>query len=456
MGALTIAIACVSSPADAQQSEQRVSREDGRTLAMRLNDLGQPSAAREIALGLLRADPRDVIALIALARAELSLGRKDAAERAAQAANSAAETPAEKFRASLVIAEIFAQTDRFSRSQIWLRRAQNFASNDSETRLVENAYNNVRNLNPLTVHLSFGLMPSSNVNSGTSNDTVTFAYLPGVFGTIPWVVPADERPLSGFQISGDVNLRYRLAQSERFQTTLDFGLYAHTYVLSESARDAAPDITGSSLAYGDLSIGIGHQWVPEGSATRQYGASLTFKRSFTTDGALSDRVIGDISLDQLVGETDRLSFGLTLENEEYHNSTVTSQSAGVRAQWVHAFDEGRSLTTAITLSDQQSNDINRDFSSASFALTYGFGEILPQIDVSTTLQTEWRTFDTVSLDPTGRDDFTTTLNIQAGIGSFDFYGFEPVVALRAQRNDSSVPSYDTETVTLGLNFRSSF
>jgi hypothetical protein len=111
--ALVIGTAHLPSTVGAQQSEQRVSPQEARVLANRLTSIGQPSAAREIALGLLRADATDVTALVALARAEMALSQIDAAERAAQAALSQARTPSEKFMASLVVADVFAQSERF-------------------------------------------------------------------------------------------------------------------------------------------------------------------------------------------------------------------------------------------------------------------------------------------------------------------------------------------------------
>ncbi len=439
-----------------QNGSQEVSLEDGRLLADRLIEIGQPRAGREIALGLLQADPNDVRALVALARAEMVLGRLAVAQRTATQALSLAQTDSEHLIVSLVVAEIFAQEDQFTRSQLWLRRAQNYANTDVERGVVANAYQTVRQLNPFSVHLSFGLRPSNNVNAGTSNATVTFAYLPGSFSEIAWVVPANERPLSGVQVSADTSLRYRIAQSHNSQTTLNFGIYAQTYIMSQSARQVAPDVTGSSLAYGDLSIGVGHQWVPVTSNSRQYGASLNYKRTFNEDGAIANQWIGDLSVEQRLDPANRLSFGLNLQHAHFITNDVTALTSRLRAQWTHDLDNGRSISAATTITRAQSNDENRDYSSASVSLTYAFGEILPQIDLSTTIQAQWRTFDSVSLDPSGRDDLTTSLNVSAGIGTLEIYGFQPVVSLRAQRNESSVPSFDNETLTLGVDFRSSF
>ena len=456
--ALTCACCLALAPGvmQAQSSEQRVSLDEARILANRLTDIGQPAAAREIALGVLQANPRDVQALVALARAELALGRIEAAERAAQAALTSATSQSDRFLASLMVADVFARTDRFTRSQLWLRRAQELAANDAQERVVANAYQRVRQVNPFSMQLAFGLQPSNNVNSGNSNDSVTFAYLPGVFGTIPWALPADDRPLSGIQVSFDGSFRYRIAASATSQTNLDFGIYARTYIMSSSAKAAAPDVTGESLSYGDLSVGIAHQWVPEGTTSRQYGVSLDYEQGFTADGPLSHRLTADFSVEQLVGEADRLSFGISLEGAEHFASDATSLTTRLRGRWLHGFGNGQSITTSATLARATSDDQNRDFTSGSLGVTYNFGEVLPQIDLATTIQAEWRSFDSVTLDPSGRDDLTTSVQLAAGFGNLEVFGFEPVATLRLQRNDSSVPFYETESVTFGVDFRSSF
>lgn len=449
---------CAAAPtqAVAQQSTQRVTADEGRVLVDRLLGLGQPAAAREIALGLLDGQPDDVRVLVGLARAEMALGRTAAAERAAQAALTAADTRTEQFIAALVVADVFARTDRFTRSQIWLRRAQNLADSDTERRVVANAYRAVRQLNPLTVQLQFGLTPSSNVNSGNSNQSITLAYLPAFYATIPWAVPASDRPLSGVEISADANLRYRLAATESSLTTMDFGVYARTYIMSQSARDTAPSVTGESLSYGELSLGVAHQWVPDGATGRQFATALTYKRAFTVDGATSQTVTADLSVEQRLTDEDSLSFGISVEGYDSLRSDATAVTTRLRGVWARALDGGRAVTGAATVARANSNDINRDYSSASLAASYGFGEILPQIDLSTTAQAEWRTYDRVSLDPAGRDDLTTSLQVAAGFGGLEIFGFEPVVTLRAQRTDSTVPYYDTENVTMGVSFRSSF
>ena len=73
----------------AQSSGQlRLSKEEARVFAQTLVNQSEPRAAREVALGLLRADPNDVSALFSLAAAERLLGRSTAARFAAKRAFS--------------------------------------------------------------------------------------------------------------------------------------------------------------------------------------------------------------------------------------------------------------------------------------------------------------------------------------------------------------------------------
>jgi len=112
----------------AQSSGQlRLSKEEARVFAQTLVNQSEPRAAREVALGLLRADPNDVSALFSLAAAERLLSRSTAARFAAKRAFSKTAIGSEKFAAVILVAESHLRDGQHTRAQIWLRRAEPFA-----------------------------------------------------------------------------------------------------------------------------------------------------------------------------------------------------------------------------------------------------------------------------------------------------------------------------------------
>ena len=66
---------------------------------------------------------------------------------------------------------------------------------------LERDFRIVRGRNPLSVALSFGVAPSSNINGGTSAETI-WLYIPAFCGYIPTTPVGDALPLSGLRVNG--------------------------------------------------------------------------------------------------------------------------------------------------------------------------------------------------------------------------------------------------------------
>jgi hypothetical protein len=453
--ALVIGATHLPSTVGAQHSEQRVSPQEARVLANRLTSVGQPSAAREIALGLLRADATDVTALVALARAELALGQIDAAERAAQAALSQARTPSEKFMASLVVADVFAQSERFLRSQFWLRRAIQIAPNPQSEQVAINAFRRVRQENALAVEISFGIMPSSNVNSGNSNEAISFAYLPGYLSEIQWLVPADETPLSGVEFSLRTDLRYRIAETATARTSLEFGIYGRTYVMSNSARATAPEITGESLSYVQTSVGILHQWRPLWSEA-PLSASLTYSHDWVGGTPYRYELDGTLGTQFTLTNDDTLAVSGSVRRSHRLTSGVDILSYSLRGRWARTLANEDIVGVTAQVAQATSDVTDLAYRDAMLGVSYDFGEVGFGVDLSTSYTEHFRVYETSAFDPAGRDDRISAVRVDMGLQNVDFYGFQPVFTVKARRTISSVARFDTQGAQLGLNLRSSF
>ncbi|MCF2904472.1 hypothetical protein L0666_05695 [Octadecabacter sp. CECT 8868] len=453
--ALVLCVGGMPTDTTAQTTGQRITPQEARTLAGQLIDARQPAAAREIALSLVNANPNDVASLVALARAEIALGNQDAAIAAARSAKTAAQTPAQNYLASLAMADVLAQSERFTRSQFWLRRAIQFAPNTQAEQVAVQAFRRVRRANPLAVELSFGLAPSSNVNSGNANQTISFAYLPGVLGEIEWLVPADERPLAGLELSLQTDLRYRIAQSETNRTSLEFGLFGRTYIMSSEARDTAPDVTGESLSYYKVSTGILHEWRPQGSAN-PYFARLSLSNAWSGGDPYQFEVDATLGTGFTLANEDRLSFSGGLRHTSRHGSDTEILTYSIRSRWSRTLGNSDVLGLNAQLARATSDTTDLAYRDTTIGVRYDFGDIIEGIDLETSYSEQFRVYETSAYDPAGREDRISSLRFDVGVNKVDFFGFQPVVTVLGRRTDSSVPRFDTEGVQVGLNFRSSF
>ncbi|WP_216036391.1 MULTISPECIES: surface lipoprotein assembly modifier [unclassified Octadecabacter] len=428
---------------------------DARTLAGQLIDARQPAAAREIALSLVDANPNDVASLVALARAEIALGNHDAAITAARAAKTAAQTPTQNYLASLAMADVLAQSERFTRSQFWLRRAIQHAPNTQAEQVAVQAFRRVRRANPLAIELSFGLAPSDNVNSGNANQTINFAYLPGVLGEVEWLVPADERPLAGLELSLQTDLRYRIAQSETNRTSLEFGLFGRTYIMSSQARESAPDVTGESLSYYKVSTGILHEWRPQGP-NNPYFARLNFTNAWSGGDPYQFEIDATLGTGFTLANEDRLSISGGVRHTSRHNSDSEILTYSLRGRWARTLGNRDVISLNAQRAHATSDTTDLAYHGTTIGVSYDFGDIIDGIDLETSYSEQFRVYETSAFDPAGREDRISSLRFDVGISRVDFFGFQPVVTVQGRRTDSSVPRFDTEGVQAGINFRSSF
>lgn len=453
--AVTLVLSAALASQTAAQDSRRLTLEEARRYAVQLLRVQEAAAAREIALGLLQADPDDATALILLSQAERLLENADAAADAGRHAWRVAETPTERFNAAMVTAQALTLAEKYTQAQIWLRRSSQIAPTPDAEALIARDYGILRSINPLAVRLSFGLTPSNNVNGGNSNQTITFAYLPGPFALIPWEVPQDDRPLSGLELSADVALRYRLSQSATSRLSLDGGVVFRTYFMSEEAQNSAPTVTGNSLSNGMAEVGLSYQAVPDPSGP-SYSAQLQYTYaiyamapySHALSLSLGSRWAGDGR--NAVAVTGNMRYTYFITDED------TATSYELQTQWDHGLANNDIISTSLKLARTEADNSDRAYTGAAASLSYDFGSIMGRFDLSALYQEEFRVYDTSAYDPAGREDRQTVVQLRAGFPAVQLYGFEPVATLTARRTDSSVPYFDTEGVQIGLNFRSSF
>ncbi|MEP1356125.1 MAG: hypothetical protein ABJX32_07550 [Tateyamaria sp.] len=184
-----------------------------RSVARAALHAGEFELARQIAMGLLQADPEDPFAYAVLAAAHSRLNDPKLARAAARLSYRYSDSSAEKFGAARTAASVAAAQDRPTQSQAWLRIAATHADTPQQDKLVAREYARARAANPLRFDINFSIAPSDNVNSGTDNVLEVINGVPtlGFFR-------GSSRALSGTVAVFDARLRYRLRSNQASRT----------------------------------------------------------------------------------------------------------------------------------------------------------------------------------------------------------------------------------------------
>lgn len=451
---IAVLMALAALPADAQT---RISRAEGRALAAGLLSEGQPVAAEGVLRALIEADPGDVISLILMARSARAQGERDRALTFARAAWTAAETPEHRFAAAVVRAQAHATETPGPLAVWWMRRALEIAPDDNARAFARTEAAALRRAAPLSVTLSFGLAPRSNVNNGGANDVYDLhpavADLLREFFGNPDLRPQGtlqegERPLSGLEINGGVTLRYRLAETTDTLTNLTLRVSGRTYRLSEESRDDSPGVSGADFSDTVLSAALSHRWTAEsgtfgldleaghvryGGAAHSDIVRLTFGHSWALDDAT-------LTLDATLAGT---------RFADPEDDGLIERGLGLR--WTGPTEAGR-LSLGLTLTDVATETADRGYRGAAVEAGIRFLDGAAALD----LGLERRVYDATRYIAGTREDTIGSLTASYALTEWETFGFQPVLTLNARRLWSNAERPETQSLGAGLTFRSSF
>lgn len=456
VSALALALSLgVSTPAAAQD---RITRDEGRTLANQLLLSGQPIAARDITAALLTADPQDTVALILHSRAERMLGNLPEARAAARAAWAAADRPDLEFGAAIVRAEALREGGNSVAANLWYRRAADATDDEAASSYAMRELDTMRAETPLRVHLSFGITPRDNINNGGSN--LTYAFHPDIVDYLrdylndPTLDPRGtlteaERPLSGIEYRAGVTLRYRLNQTETSRTEATLRAHGRTYSLSDEAQALVPDATGSDYADASLRFGLTHTWRGEGPTHRlNAGAGVIwyggdpYSRSLSLSYGLSWR------LDDSV-----LNAEAALSRSWFEADRPEETDSSLSLAWRKPLDGGGSLTLTSALRDHDAEGLDRAYQSGAIGMGWNWNENPAN---SIYLGLERRDFERSFHVEGTRQDLITTLRVSVGVPQMETLGFQPVVTVEARDLSSNAERPETRSLGAGVSFISSF
>ncbi len=443
-GLLAGALALTALPA-AGQAGEKLDIPAARSLSFQLIASGDYARAAALAQVLIERDPADQAAWLALAQARRAMGQNRAAVTAARRAWTLSESPANRYAAAVVAAQVLASSGARIRAQFWLRRAAEVAPNDALRDRAIGDFRYLRGVTPLSARLSFSLSPTSNINNGAKSERVAGGQISGA-----------ALALSGLEAAAGLSLSYRLPPGAQRSARLGLSLQTRSYALSAAARARAPASRNSDFAFQELELSHDISFAaPGGQGATDLGLRLGFNRY---GGSPLSQFAGlTLQRRQILGSGAQVSFGAGAErinrsDAQARSSTVTRVFAG----WSRGFDNGARLS----LSAMAINSAAASFLTDNRALSLGAALQLAGSPLGGPLA--------LSLSYVARDyrqpvplfgvrsDRTIALGADLTLRRLSYYGFAPTLGIRASKTASSVDLYDSETIGLRLGVRSVF
>ncbi len=420
-----------------------------RSVAVETLAAGQVVDAGRLAEVLLRRDPDDATALMIAAEAALAREDWSEARRLGARAHAEVEGPA-RFRAARIVALAYAKQDQFSRSQLWLRRAAPDAPDATARSGLQRDYRAVRARNPLSVALSFGIAPSSNVNGGSRNETLTLPGLPFEFA-----LSGDAQALSGVALSGGSALRYRLRSDKASATWGELELSGRTYALSDAAKEQAPDARGSDYSQLALLAGLTHRVHPEGwSGPVEFSARLG--RNWYSGEVLADTLGLGVARGFQITPATRFDLELHADRVERHDLESGWWTHSLRTGLRHRLARGDRMDVSASMRTAQTDKADLGYDGAALEAGYDLARPLGPALLSFGVEAEYRDYSRSRFSFDGREDWRGTIEAEIGLPAVERWGFYPEVTVRADRVWSDVDFYDEETLSLELGISSSF
>jgi hypothetical protein len=419
-----------------------------RSLARQALQQGNLTLADAISSALLAKGPNDAEALIVRAQLLRAAGQLDAARAAAAAAYRNSENPALRFDAAMLAAGTLAQQERYSWSQVWLRRADQEAPDAPRQAAAAQAYAAVQRENPLSISLQFSLKPSNNVNNGAETTQIEIA-------GFPFQISDSAQQLGGWEASAGASLSYRLSESETQRTDILGDIFYRRIWLDSDARALAPDANGSDFDYGTIVAGVRHQrliWPELGRSS----ISGVVGQSWYGGDALGRW--GEVQLDQSVrrSENSALRIGLTARTEKRLDDGINdSKALEVSAVYVHNLGKGMNYSLGASARNVWSDSATVDSLVLGLNAGWTFGRVGP-VQPRISLSSESRDYRKWATTPGGREDNTLSLRSDVVWPDLSYYGFVPQTSLTARRTWSNVGIYNRNEFSLGLSAVSRF
>ncbi|WIY27334.1 tetratricopeptide repeat protein [Parasedimentitalea psychrophila] len=457
-----------SAPA-ADEAEQHLTLDQGRTLALHALKTGKPQLTLQLSKALLQADPKDPLAYLLQAAAHAKLNDAREARKSAVLAYRFSTSGSDKFQAAQMVSRLALASGSPTLSQVWLRRTAIHAPDENSKELIAKDYQTLRLINHWAFRIRTELKPSSNVNNGSDTTLEIIDGTPSLgsrFG--PRSVA-----LSGVIGTVDLTASRRLRQSQRSLTSMSGRIYIQRVALSSSAKDLAAALAAASgttvpensefgSTYAELSV---RHAFAVGPAQKRGAASVALTTGTSWYGEQENynlaKFTGSRSW-QLSPDTGLVIDGMVEERFDARSLSYKATILGFGTSLSHRLENGDKLKLTLGLRDADSGHVNSSHSAASVRLGYDFGKSLGSVRFSTGLILGYSDYPVylagfpVTPLTNGRQDKSIYADVNMLFERYDYAGFAPVLRLRAGRKFSNHSRFETKEFSLSLGIESKF
>ena len=438
----------ITAPVHAQN--QTLTLDQARSLAVALVAQGRPEDGIPIVSALVARDPQDSESWLVLARALRLNGDIQGARRAAGQANSSATNATERFGASMELAAANFALERRLIAQFWLRRAAQIAPTPE---LRETAIRNFRQVaarTPLQLSFQFSVVPSNDVNNGSRSDTINIAGL-------PFELSGDAQALSGLEISYGGEARLRFSGFNDLPAQLSLRASSQEIILSDSAREQAPDASGSDFNFSVLELGL-TQVIARTPSDVLWRLDTTLGRNWFGGDQLS--TYGRVGLVQRWSPGERRSVQTGFSIERNSRDDQPERSAWIaRLDGSHTWarESGGAFTLSGGLRETISDSEDIDHFAVNVGAGFQLGERIARFaTLSASLNYEFRNYAGSAFSADGREDNRFSLRTTFGFPDLNYFGFAPTLTLEALQVESNVSLFDSVDYGVRLGVRSVF
>lgn len=456
-----MALAClalIGQGAAGQSAPSGMAPPEARKIAVEASLRGQNALAVALARQLLKADPQDSAALLALATTRLSAGDAAGAYRLGRLSFRAAEGKALHHEAARVTALAALAQDQTLRTRFWLRRAADTAPDPVSRAKVMRNYRLLQMKSPWRTRFNFSVSPSDNVNGGSDSP---YNLIEGV--PIVGVLSPAARALPGIVAEASANLSYRLSQDAAQQTVLTGAVAVRRVHLDANAQGAplpppfdTPPLTNADLATSSAQIGLAHMRRAQDSALTQ-SYDVNFTQVWQGGARVYHGVGAAVDLRLALDPSKAISGSLGLEHRTYANgraARIATMGAGIT---LILPDKGR-----LRVEGQMRHADGPTFTSrsASGQISYALGRPVKTVQVSTSVGGSYVDHPSYAVGfiavPGGRQDKSLFAQIDATFTAAEYAGFSPTLRLRQSRTDSNVSRFGGSELALSVGFESRF
>lgn len=444
-------------PVPVQPSEDLVVLAPGqaREAGLEAIRLNRPELANQIATALLASNPEDPFAHYLMATAMMRLGHLPEAKAAGRLAFRHASTAEQHYQSARLTALAAYQQKRFGAAQWWLRQAAQFAPEEGRRDRSIAEFNAVRRKNPVSMSLRFAIVPSDNVNNGSSGRLNVIEGVPYV-GTLS----PDAQALSGTLIEAGVDLGYRLRETNSGRTVLGMSLDVSKARLSRKARAQLSGMSGPDLGSERMEVSLRQSL---GRSDQRHELSFGVAIGQLWQGGVEPQPYGRLNASYAlaIDALTRFDGGVFLEQRDAtmglsRGDKVTSFRLGVTRNI-----ENFGIVSGNLFSSKYSTELTGRSSMTSGAqISFAPARDIGPVKLSISFGAQTAKFPGYSLAglvvPGGREDTTRFGELNFMFDDLEYSGFAPVLNLRKQSTHSNVSRFEASETSVTLAIRSTF